>query len=340
MKINKNQDIQTFMHRCLNNIQNSEMNQFVGLKISPTNMISTQRKMRKAGFFEFQCDEGDYPSLYISTDDFLNTPYHKNIRLDRIQSDEFQYQEEMIDADYLFNTDSILQDPNRELKDWMRLRAIDKPYKAVVLRQNSDVWMMDVPSEANTIDPFAKKAHGHVLTFGLGIGYFIYMSTLNPKVKSITVIEQSSSVINMFKKDILPQFNTNIKIEIIQGDAFKYFNHNFLSKFDYTFVDIYQSSQDGLILIEKLLQQYNPKFNTVDFWIESSCFESVYAIIFLYFRYKITNKKPSLTFDAKRIFNKADIYFSKQSITINESEQLKNLMYDHQVIREILHTKK
>ncbi len=339
MKIINNQEILSFIERCLQNLHDNRMNDFVGLKIDKANMIQTQRKMKKAGFPEFQCEENNFPNLYISTKTFLNTPYHQNIQLKQIKSAGFKFREETIDAHYLFNSDAILQDPNKELKDWMKLRALDEPYNAVVLRQKNEVWMMDVPSEAATIDPYAKKATGNVITFGLGIGYFIYMASLNKNVKSITVIEQSIDVIEMFKSDLLNQFPTHINIDIIHGDAFDYFNKETLSKFDYAFVDIWQSSDDGLLLIEELLSQYLPPFEKVDFWIESSCFELLYGIILLHFRFLATKKKPNLNTHASKIYKKVEKYFKTKNSTSTTVESLKDMMYDHQLIREILHQK-
>ena len=95
--------------------------------------------------------------------------------------------------------------------------------------------MLDAPSEANTIDSYAKKATGAVLTYGLGIGYFIYMAMLNPNVESITVIENSMEVIQMFESYLLPQF-PKLPLTIIHGDAFNYHNEKYLDNFDYVFV--------------------------------------------------------------------------------------------------------
>ena len=152
--------------------------------------------------------------------------------------------------------------------------------------------MIDAPFESNTIDPYAKKAFGNVLTFGLGIGYFVFMACINPQVKSITVIEKANEVINMFNSDILPQIPNNHKIKIINENAINLYNEGYLNQFDYVFMDIWQSNHDGLKIIEQLLMQYNPPVDKIDFWIEFSCLEVLPTLIFMCF-YKQINKKYS-----------------------------------------------
>ena len=162
----------------------------------------------------------------------------------------------------------------------MKLRAMDHNFDALYLYQDNMDWMFDAPSEANTNDIPAQRAHGKVLTFGLGIGYFLYMAIQNPNVEEVTVIERSKEVIAMFRNFILPQFETTKPIHLIEGDAFDYFNQDYLSNFDYIYTDIWQSSQDGLPLITELLEQcYLPK-EKADFWIEDSCLEVIWPLVF------------------------------------------------------------
>lgn len=335
MKIQKTPDVLAFFQRCLSNLANEHKNNFIDLYISKDNELSIQQEMVKAGFQEF--NKENWPSLFISTQAFLNSPYHKNIHLDKIKNAHFSLTHETIKANYLFNTDAIQPDTNRELNDWMILRALDEDYQALLLYQNDQAWMIDAPSESNTIDPLACKAFGEVLTFGLGIGYFVYMACLKVNVTSITVVERSIEVINMFKSDILPQIPNNYKIKIINEDAFNLFNEDYLNQFDYVFVDIWQSNHDGLKIIEQLLMQYNPPVNKIDFWIEFSCLEVLPALVFMYF-YKQINKKYShpLMREYSALFAKITKYFKTLDKEISDVDILKNYMYDIAVLRAIL----
>lgn len=336
MNIKTNPDIERFFKRCLHNLTHETKNQFLGQVVNKTNEPLIQQQMKDAGFHEFQGPKNSWPSLLISTQAYLATPYHASIKLDQIQDRDFRFTKETLPSNELFSVSSIQMDPQRELNDSMMLRALDKPYEATFLWQGKEVWMLDAPSEANTMDPYAQKAQGHVLTFGLGIGYFIFMACLNPKVESITVIERSQAVIDLFEKHFLPQFPKHIPITFIQGDAFNFFDEDYLSDFDYVFVDIWQSSDDGYPLIERLLGQYLPSLDKVDFWIESSCFEFMPALIFSYFdglAHHKSMKHPDKQY--RLILKKIAAYFDTLHETISDVETLKHYMYDQSTLRAI-----
>lgn len=337
MKIKINPEMEAFFSRCEYNMQNNLVNDYIGVIVEPQDEYALQLELRDIGVHDFQTAEEKWPSLYISTDEYQKTPYNSTIRLNEINSNGFTYDYEEMPAYELFNVSLVQRDPEMELNDSLVLRAFDKPYKAAILRQDGNFWMTDTPAEANTINPCAQKAHGKVLTFGLGIGYFVFMALLNPAVESVTIIEQSSEVINMFKKHLLPQFPRNNCIEIIQGDAFDYFNQAYLDNYDYVFVDIWKSNDDGYLMIEKMLEAYLPSFDKVDFWIEDSCFEILSGMIFVYFFYLaqeqlVEHDDPEIA----KIYQKIDKYFSKINKTITSVAEVKAYMYDRKVYREIV----
>ena len=337
MKIQRTPEIDNFFKSCMDNLKKENKNRFLGAKVTTKNENYLQKQMSKSGFQEFMKPKEQWPSLFIRSQDAIQSPYNSTIKLDTINNEEFRFSCEMLPANQLFNVSGIIFDQHRELNDWMQLRALDQPYPAAVLWQGNDVWMLDAPSESYTIDPYAKKAQGDVLTFGLGIGYFAFMSLLNPKVKSVTIIEKSESVISMFKQYILPQFSNKDKVKIIEGDAFDYFNKAFIEEFDYVFVDIWKSGDDGFLMIEKLLEQYNPPFDKVDFWIETSCFEFIPTLILLYFR------SISSEFDIEhenliynRVFQKISQYFESIDSTVSDVYTLKDFMYNPKILRKIV----
>lgn len=340
MKIKRTKEIDQFFNRCLHNIRNESKNEFLGMEVSKETEKDIQKRMKKAGFFEYQKPVEQWPSLYISSDEYMNRPYHKSIKLNKINSEEFTYQTQLVNANELFSLSSIQFDPNKELNDSMRLVALDKPMEVTILYQHNEVWMLDVPSEAETIDPIANKAYGNVLTFGLGIGYYPFMCMLNPNVKSITVIEKSKSVIELFNQSLKSQFPNHIPLTIIEGDAFDYWNGETLNQYDSVFVDIWKSNDDGLVLIEKLLESYLPEFNKVDFWIETSCLEIMPTLILLYFE-ALSRNKHAKVYDKsyQRILRKIDAYFRKIDIFIEDETPLKEYMYDIKLHRKILSIK-
>jgi hypothetical protein len=336
MKILSNPDIERFFKRCHSNLTHETKNEFLGMRVTKANEREIQLKMKEAGFHEFQGEESTWPSLFISTKDHLQSPYHKAIKLGKIQHKDFKYTTEKITSNELFSVSSIQYDPLRELNDSMILRALDEPYEATFLWQGKEVWMLDAPSEANTMDPYAKKAQGHVLTFGLGIGYFVFMAALNPQVESITVIERSQSVINLFESVFLPQFPKTMPISIIQGDAFNFFDEEYLNDYDYVFVDIWQSNDDGYPLIERLLGQCQPHHDKVDFWIESSCFEFMPALIFQYFEARSRHQTLKIgDKQYRKVLKKISTYFDQIETTVDSVDQLKHYMFDPKVLRSI-----
>ena len=333
MKILKTQEIESFLDRCLSNIQNDTKNQFLDLFVTEENEAYIKKKMKKAGF----PDSSD--SLFLSVDEWENTPYHKTIHLNKVQNEHFTYTTEWMAGNQLFNSNTIQKDPNKELNDYMLLKAMDRDFQAVFLLQDGKDWMLDAPSEAFTNDPIAKKSHGNVVTFGLGIGYYLFMACQNPNVKSITVVEKSKNVIDLFQSCILPQFNTDKKIAFINEDAYKLWNSDILSSFDTIYADIWQSSNDGLYCITKFLELYIPPFDSTYFWIEDSCLEIMWTLSLLHFVELTRNKKMNVASNLTIYMNKIRSYYSKQSQTINDLNTLKHLMYDTKTIREILSQK-
>ena len=323
MKITLNDEINQFLNRCLANITNDSKNDF-----TKKNEKKVIKMLADAGIPEFQ-DIKNCPSLFLSVDEWENNPYHKNIHLDWIKDSHFTFERGKIAGFELFNSDVIQKDPNRELNDWMKLRAMDRNFDALYLYQDDMDWMFDAPSDAN----------GKVLTFGLGIGYFLYMAIQNPNVEEVTVIELSKEVIAMFQNFILPQFESTKPIHLIEADAFDYFNEEYLSNFDYIYTDIWQSSQDGLPLITGLLEQcYLPK-EKADFWIEDSCLEVFWTLIFLYFESLARNKELEVNPYYQTYIEKIAYYFEHIDETVSDVETLKTYMYDTNISRSILSIK-
>ncbi len=336
MNIQLNENTEAFFKRCYRNIQTDTKNEFVGMHITKAQEKKTQKEMKEAGFAEFNGDPKEWPSLFLSADKWEESPYHSTVRLDLIKDAHFSFETIRTAGRELFNSDSVQKDPNRELNDWMKLRAMDRNFDAIYLCQDEEDWMVDAPSEAATNDIPASKARGKVVTFGLGIGYFIFMAMHNPEVKEITCVENSAEVIAMFDRFLYPQFPQDIPLHIIHGDAFDYFNKDFLQNFDYIYTDIWKSSNDGLKIIEKLLHQYVPPFSSSDFWIEDSCEEVMWTLIFLYFDCRAHNQKIEVNPHYEEEMKKICKYFDCKDETITDSEQIKFYMYDCETIRNIL----
>ena len=331
MHIQVTPTIKEYLDRLKINNSKTELNDFLDGYIDIQDEKAAIKELKQAG------EQDNIKSLFIEKKDYINNPYLQNINFKDVKLKDFSYETVTIEKGYLFNIDEIQDDKNKELNDYMILRAYKQDTDMMFLKQGKQEWMMASISEFRTNDPYAKKAHGNIITFGLGIGYFVYMASLNENVKSITVIEKSKEVIELFNQ-IKDQF-PNKDINIINGDAFDYFNEQYLKQFDYIYVDIYQNNIDGRTMIEKLLEQYLPPYDKCNFWIENSCLSIVKSLIFIYYYEQVYKTKIKIEKNNIKLMNKVRYYLDNLDLNVNDVNTLKQIMYNKQLIREILHTK-
>lgn len=329
-----------WLRRCIHNLNENLYEGLFDLDIQKTNEESIQAYLHQIKHPLFLGSKSTWPSLYLSSTDFQSTMFHQNIKLEELrQEKDVSFEKIILPAHHLFNLDAIQFDPQKECREWMNLKALDEDLETLSLKLKDEVWMLDVPSEAQTIDPLAQKAKGRVIAFGLGIGYYIYMALKNPGVESITVIEKNPIVIQLFKTYILPQFNALIPISLIEADALDWFSEEKLSDFDTIFVDIYQSHEDGLIWMETLLSKYNPP-QVCDFWIESSITSILPSLWVLYFDLKRKKKRiHHVDTNVYHLLEKMDVYMTINKGNIESVDDLKAFIYDPKRHRELLSIK-
>ena len=315
MHIQVTPTIKEYLNRLKINNSKTELNDFLDGYVDIQDEKAAIKELKQAG------EQDDIKSLFIEKKDYINNPYLQNINFKDIKLKDFSYETITIKKGYLFNIDEIQDDKNKELNDYMILRAYKQDTDMMFLKQRKQEWMMASISEFKTNDPYAKKAHGNIITFGLGIGYFIYMASLNENVKSITVIEKSKEVIELFNQ-IKDQF-PNKDINIINGDAFDYFNQQYLKQFDYIYVDIYQNNIDGRTMIEKLLEQYLPPYDKCNFWIENSCLSIVKSLIFIYYYEQVYKTKIKIEKNNIKLMNKVRHYLDNLDLNVNDVDTLK-----------------
>lgn len=145
----------------------------------------------------------------------------------------------------------------------------DKDFSYLELTQYGIPWMSLCPHEITTMQKPIKEAHGKVLTFGLGLGYFAYMSSKKESVESLTIVEQSETLINLFKEKILPRFPNQAKIKIINKEALNFAKSEDLAIYDYVFSDLHHTALDGFGLNLALANIFKTKNNCkFRIWIE------------------------------------------------------------------------
>ncbi|MBQ9995745.1 MAG: hypothetical protein IJP32_05190 [Clostridia bacterium] len=141
-------------------------------------------------------------------------------------------------------------------------------YPAVL--ENGREWMLITPNEIVTMREPVRRAHGKVLTFGLGLGYFAFMAARKPEVSSVTVVERDRNVMKLFETYIRPQLPCADKITVLHDDAYRYAEKRMKTgKYDFVFADIWHDPSDGVAAYRKL-KKYERLLPKAEFmyWIE------------------------------------------------------------------------
>lgn len=136
--------------------------------------------------------------------------------------------------------------------------------------EGGNEWMTLSPVDVDTCDEAIDAAHGRVVTFGLGLGYYAYMVSEKESVESVTVVEKSPEVIKLFTEEILPRFTHKEKVKIVNADAFEYAEKQMPNeKFDYAFVDTWRDASDGAPMYKRMKALEHLSVGTqFSYWIE------------------------------------------------------------------------
>ena len=200
---------------------------------------------------------------------YTENPYYKNIKIDNIKDGSWEFRLESY-APYraVICHDMIIRDDFCEVPP---LGFFPDEFSFPAVLEDGNEWMTLTPVDLDTSDEAIEAAHGRVITFGLGLGYYAYMCSEKPEVESITVIERSPEVIRLFKKHILPQFPHRDKVRIIEADAFEYAEKVMpKERYALAFVDTWRDASDGTPMYERMkpLESLNRDTKFM-YWIEN-----------------------------------------------------------------------
>lgn len=205
----------------------------------------------------------------LNEEKYLNNPYIKNIVIKDKRNAILLLTNLTYKPFEAFSYNDIEVNENAYYKEISRIGFFKKPYTFPALLENNVIWMSINPNEIETMEKSINEAKGNILVFGLGLGYYQYMTSLKEEVKSITIIENNQKIIDIFNTCILPQFTNKNKIKIIKDDAFNYINKCDKNEFDFIFVDFWHNPNDGLetyLYFKKLENTFN---NTIfSYWLE------------------------------------------------------------------------
>jgi hypothetical protein len=208
---------------------------------------------------------------------YENNPYYKNIPLDDIKDGTWEIKNESYEPYRgVICHDMIMSDGFVEIPP---LGFFTEKFSFPAILENGNEWMTLTPVDLDTCDEAINAAHGNVVTFGLGLGYYAYMASEKAEVESVTVVDLSADVIHLFETHILPKMPNGHKIKIVNMDAFKYAEEVMPGeKFDLAFVDTWRDASDGapMYLKMKALEHLCPKTRYM-YWIENFLISRVRA---------------------------------------------------------------
>ncbi len=221
---------------------------------------------------------------------YTENPYYKNIKIENIKDGSWEYKLESYPPYRgVICHDMMLLEDFREVPP---LGFFEEEFHFPAVLEDGNEWMTLTPVDLDTSDEAIEAAHGKVVTFGLGLGYYAYMCSEKPEVESITVVEKSPDVIRLFKTYILPQFKHSEKVRIIEADAFEYAEREMPGEgYELAFVDTWRDASDGLPMYERMkpLESLSPGTKFM-YWIENFIRSRRRALLFADIMDRIDNK--------------------------------------------------
>lgn len=211
----------------------------------------------------------------LNPEEYRKNPYFKNIKIpnEKIGTWQLGYQSYLPYEGFIYDDIELL--PN--FREIPKIGFFSEEFTFPTVFEDGVEWMAIKPNEIETMNPHLEKMAGSVAVFGLGMGYFAYMASLKDEVSDITIIERDQSVISLFEKFILPQFENAHKIKIVKADAFDFAEKEMgKHSFNCAFVDLWHDVSDGVELYVKMkkLEAKSPK-TSFNYWIEDSILSSI-----------------------------------------------------------------
>lgn len=228
---------------------------------------------------------------------YMNDPYYKNVKLPDVKLGSWEFKNEAY-APYraVICHDMMIGDDFSEIPP---LGFFTERFEFPAVLEDGNEWMTLTPVDLDTSEEAIKRSRGKVVTFGLGLGYFAYMASLKDEVESVTVVEKSEKVIELFTKYVLPQFSHPEKIKIVNADAFEYAEHTMPNeRFDFAFVDTWRDASDGAPMYERMKKLEHLSQDTeFSYWIENFLISNIRARRFVDIREKHLDGKLDMSYD-------------------------------------------
>jgi len=200
---------------------------------------------------------------------YTENPYYKNIRIENVKGGSWELRRECYPAYRAMIAGDI--EMHEDFSEIPPLGFFTEDFHFPAVLEDGNEWMTLTPVDLDTCTDAIDRAHGRVVTFGLGLGYYAYMVSRKSEVESITVVEKSEKVIELFRKHIFPQFENPEKVRIIHADAFEYAESECPKEsYDVAFVDTWRDASDGVPMYVRMkrLEPLSPNTEFL-YWIEN-----------------------------------------------------------------------
>ena len=226
-------------------------------------------------------------ALYRLNPYFANIKFPENGMIKYISRDSGRKTEWSLSHEVYEPYEAFICDGSSKFNDGRIVPSIgffSERFEFPCVKENGREWMAVKPNEIETMKAPIACASGNVIAFGLGLGYFPYMAALKPDVKSVTIVERDLSVIELFKRYILPQFDNggarvSEKIRVVKSDAFDFIcnaSANRTSVFDFAFVDLWHDALDGVPLYRRMKGlEYLWPVTKFSYWVENTLLDYI-----------------------------------------------------------------
>ena len=208
---------------------------------------------------------------------YESNPYYVNVSPEPVKDGDWEIKwEEYKPYQAVIASDMIIEEDFTEIPP---LGFFTEGFRFPAILEDGNEWMTLTPVDLDTCEEAIEAAHGRVITFGLGLGYYAYMASEKPEVESVTVVELSEKVIKLFKKHLLPKMPNGQKIKIVNCDAFEYAEKIMPNEhFDLAFVDTWRDASDGAPMYQKMKALEGLSVGTKFlYWIENFLISKIRA---------------------------------------------------------------
>ena len=271
----------------------------------------------------------------IDKSEFENNPYYQQIKPKEIKNKNYSLTYDFYTPYELFSYDDISVDENHH--EQTKIAYFKDDFKFLVLNYKDVTWMSITPNEIKTMEPAIKKAGGNIIVFGLGLGYYAFMTSLKDEVESVTVIENDINIINIFKENLLPLFPQKRKINIVQADALEVIKKPLPC--DFAFVDLWHSVEDGFDLFLEFKKQENNNSNVeFSYWLNNSFYALLRRAFITLLAEQLDGFDESHYQNGETTFDKlVNLYYRKtKDIQIQDVSNIDNLLKDDNLLSMLL----